>query len=131
MKTVMVFGTFDILHPGHENFFKQAKKYGEYLIVIVARDKTVIKVKGALPINKEIIRLKNLENLQIAKKVILGSEGDKYDVVRKYRPDCICLGYDQKFFIDKLEKEFPKIEIIRLKAYKPEIYKSSKLKSSI
>jgi len=38
-KKVMVFGTFDIFHPGHRSFLNQAKKYGNYLIVVVARDK--------------------------------------------------------------------------------------------
>ena len=41
----MAFGTFDLLHPGHEHFLKQAKRYGD-LIVVIARDNTVLKVKG-------------------------------------------------------------------------------------
>ncbi|MBI2582387.1 adenylyltransferase/cytidyltransferase family protein, partial [Candidatus Woesearchaeota archaeon] len=31
MKKVMCFGTFDLLHLGHLNYFQQAKKYGDYL----------------------------------------------------------------------------------------------------
>ncbi|HLC71304.1 MAG TPA: adenylyltransferase/cytidyltransferase family protein, partial [Candidatus Nanoarchaeia archaeon] len=38
MKTVMCFGTFDILHPGHLHYLQQAKKYGDYLMVVIARD---------------------------------------------------------------------------------------------
>lgn len=44
-KKVMVFGTFDIFHKGHEFYFSKAKEYGEELIVIVARDETVLKIK--------------------------------------------------------------------------------------
>lgn len=44
-KIVMAFGTFDVFHPGHEYYLTQAKKYGDILIVVVARDKTVEKVK--------------------------------------------------------------------------------------
>lgn len=128
---VMVFGTFDILHPGHLNFFKQAKKHGDYLIVVVARDKTVVEAKGRLPRNPENVRLNNLKNAKIADKVVLGRAGDKYEIIRKLKPNRICLGYDQKFFIEKLHEGFPQIKIVRLKPYKPEIYKSSFIKNSL
>ena len=48
MKTVMAFGTFDLMHPGHEYFLRQAKKRGDYLIAVIARDSTVKKLKGKL-----------------------------------------------------------------------------------
>ena len=97
---VMVFGTFDIFHPGHRSFLKQAKKLGDYLIVVVARDKTVEITKKQKPINKEAIRVKIIKDSRLADKVILGGTGDKYAVIKKYRPDIICLGYDQKYFIE-------------------------------
>jgi FAD synthetase len=134
MKTrVMVFGTFDIFHPGHRSFLKQARKFGDYLIVVVARDKTVAMIKKQKPENKEAVRVKIIKNSKLADKVILGSLTDKYSAIKKYRSDVICLGYDQKFFVDSLREELkkaslPKTKIIRLKSYKPGIYKSSKLK---
>jgi len=39
--TVMVFGTFDIFHQGHKYFSQQAKKYGKFLIVVIAHNATV------------------------------------------------------------------------------------------
>ncbi len=45
MTTVMCFGTFDILHPGHLYFLRECEKYGDELIVVIARDATVEKVK--------------------------------------------------------------------------------------
>ncbi|MFA6383592.1 MAG: adenylyltransferase/cytidyltransferase family protein [Parcubacteria group bacterium] len=132
---VMVFGTFDIFHPGHRSFLRQAKKLGDYLIVVVARDKTVEITKKQKPINKEAIRVKIIKNSQLADKVILGGIGDKYAVIKKHRPDIICLGYDQKYFIDGLREELErsglkKTKIIKLKSYRPEIYKTSKLKAN-
>ena len=53
MKTVMVFGTFDILHLGHIDLFLQAKKYAEHLIAVVARDERAKKIKGKAPIHSE------------------------------------------------------------------------------
>lgn len=132
----MVFGTFDIIHPGHIYFLWQAKKYGDYLIAVIGRDQTVKKIKGKLPKNKELKRLANLKNLNLAEKVILGSLQDKLAAIKKYKPDIICLGYDQKCFTDNLKRELrkinlAKIKIIRLKPYKPEKYKSSLLKSNL
>ncbi len=133
MEKVMVFGTFDIFHLGHRSFLKQAKKYGEYLIVVVARDETVLKVKKRETINKERERVRVIRKSKLADKVALGSRGNKYAIIKKYQPNVICLGYDQKFFADRLKENLEKfnlknIKIIRLKSYRPEIYKSSKLK---
>ena len=130
----MTFGTFDIFHPGHESFLKQARQYGDYLIVVVARDKTVRKVKGEFTQNNENNRLIVVIESNLADEVVLGNLEDKYQVIKKYQPDVICLGYDQKAFIENLReklKEFnlEKTRIVKLKPYHPEKYKSSKLKN--
>lgn len=132
MKTVMAFGTFDIFHPGHVSFLKQAKKYGN-LIVVVARDKTVKQVKVKPPYNAEKQRRRAVKASGLADKIILGSLTDKYAAIKKYRPDIICLGYDQKFFVDELKNKLNKLKlntkIIRLKSFQPKKYKSSILKN--
>ena len=121
-RKVMVFGTFDKLHKGHLNFFEQAKKYGK-LVVVVARDKTVLEVKGRKPRNNEKKRLKKVR--KYVDKAVLGMIKDKYKVIKKEKPDIICLGYDQKSFIKGLKKF--KVKVVRLKSYKANKYKSSKL----
>ena len=129
MKKIMVFGTFDKLHKGHLYLFEQAKKYGDYLIAVIARDVTVEKVKKKLPRENENVRLKNVKKAKNINKAVLGGTGNKYDVIRKYMPQIICLGYDQKFFTENISKEFPDIKIYRIGAYKPQIYKSSSLEN--
>ena len=131
---ILVFGTFDIFHLGHESFLKQAREFGDYLIVVVARDKTVEKVKGKLPRNSEIIRQRAVIKSNLADEVVLGSLKDKYQVIKKYQPEIICLGYDQEAFVENLLeklKEFglEKTRVIKLKSYYPEKYKSSKLRN--
>lgn len=132
MKTVMVFGTFDILHHGHINFLRQAGKLGDYLIAVVARDKTALEVKKILPRHNEKDRLKSVKASGAVDKAVLGRAGDKYAIIKKYKPDVVALGYDQKFFTQGLRKKLneyklEEAKIVRLKAYKPHKYKSSKL----
>jgi FAD synthetase len=134
-RKVLVFGTFDIFHKGHLHFLGQAKKHGNILTVVVARDRTVREVKGKLPKNKEKDRLKKIKASEIADRVVLGSLGDKYKVIKNIRPDVICLGYDQRAYVDKLaEKLFAlgmkNVRIERLKAYQPKKYKSSLIDKS-
>jgi len=136
IKKVMVFGTFDIFHKGHENFLKQARKYGDRLIVVIARDKTVFEVKKQKTRNKEQERLKILADNNPSDSIILGSLGDKYAVIKKYQPDVICLGYDQNIFVKDLRRklgefELDKTKVIRLKSYYPEKYKTSLLKNYV
>lgn len=129
MTKVMVFGTFDIIHDGHKHMLNEAKEYGDYLIAIVARDKTVCAVKGRSPKNDENLRLQNLKKIKIADKVMLGCLGDKYQTIKEERPDIIALGYDQQVFVDELSNNIPETtRIVRLQPYHPEIYKSSKLR---
>ena len=132
-KKVLVFGTFDIFHQGHEHFLKEARKYGDFLRVVVARDETVLAVKKRAPKNKENLRKQILEESSLVEEVVLGNLGDKYEIIREYRPDVICLGYDQKFFIEKLQEKLNKFglketKIFYLASHQPEIYKSSKLR---
>lgn len=129
-KKVMVFGTFAILHPGHLNFFRQAKKYGDYLIVVIARDSTVKKIKGFFPQLNEGARREVVGATKFVGKAVLGDKFDWYKLILKYKPDVICLGYDQfapKNFESELRRRGVSAKIARLKSYKPEKYKSSKI----
>ncbi len=134
-KLVMVFGTFDYLHAGHENLFTQAKELGDEIIAIIARDKTVKTIKGELPDHNEKERLKNLKETGWANKIILGNQKDKSKVIKDYRPGIIALGYDQFAFTYRLEKLLMDIKldskIVRLKPYRPDMYKSSILRRKI
>ncbi|PIS05498.1 MAG: FAD synthase [Candidatus Buchananbacteria bacterium CG10_big_fil_rev_8_21_14_0_10_42_9] len=126
-KKVLIFGTFDGLHSGHLSLLKQAKKRGDKLAVIVARDATVKAVKGRLPQANENDRLQDIKLIKVVDEAYLGDKIDPYNSVRRVNPDIICLGYDQQVFTEKLTEEFPDIKVIRLKPYKPEIYKSSRI----
>ena len=130
-EVVMVFGTFDTIHKGHESFFKQAKNLGDYLIVVVARDVHVKSAKKSSPVNNEKIRVRNVRRSKLPAKVILGSKVHNfYRTIRTYKPETIALGYDQKPSINELKRQLrrhrlSRIKIVRLRAHKPRIYKTS------
>lgn len=129
MKIVMVFGTFDIIHIGHIFFLTQAKKRGDHLVVLIARDATVERVKGKRPFHTEQQRKKIMEHISLIDRVILGSRNDMYAQIRKVRPDVICLGYDQEVFVSDLKQKLEafslKTKIVRLKPYQEKKYKTS------
>lgn len=127
---VMTFGTFDIFHPGHEHFLIEASFYWDELITIVARDENVKMIKWNYPKNDENKRLETVKNENLSDTVELGGLKNPFLCLEKHKPDIICLWYDQEGFVEKLQQEtkYKNIEIIRLKSYKPDIYKSSLLK---
>ncbi len=121
MVKVMATGTFDILHLGHIYFLKEAKKLGDLLVVVVATDSTVRKLKHE-PVNPEQIRLDLIKELKIVDKAYLGYENDIYEILKEIKPDIITLGYDQlhdeKTIKKELKKRNMKAKVIRLKEYK-------------
>ncbi len=125
-KIVISFGTFDIFHPWHKYFLKEAKKLWDKLITIIARDKNVEKLKWKKPKNNENFRLLQVKKSNIADKVLLGDKENPLKWIDFYKPDIICLGYDQKGFSELLKK-YKNIKIVRIWAFKEDIYKSSKL----
>ena len=128
---VLVFGTFDIFHKGHEYFLSEAAKHGS-LNVVVARDLTTYDVKGRFPRNDQLNRVSVLKALSYVDDVHLGNEGDKYKIIEEIKPDIICLGYDQNSFTAGLENELVKralkVEIKLLEGFETDKYKSSKLR---
>lgn len=125
-KRVVCAGTFDHLHPGHLNFLAQAKSLGDELIVIVARDETVKRIKGFLPTHDEETRKKNIQDSQLADVVILGNyDEDILKILDEIKPDIVALGYDQRVNEDVISSRFPHLTIIRMQPYQAEKYKSS------
>ncbi len=131
---IMVFGTFDGVHKGHLNFFKQAKKIAKnsFLIVSVARDKNVLKIKGGLPMFPEKERIALIKKCVMVDKVVLGGLSRHLPHILKERPDIIALGYDQSAYVANIEKDLKNkgvsVKVVRLKPYRAKVYKNHLLK---
>ncbi len=117
MVKVMASGVFDLIHPGHIYYLRQAKSLGDHLTVVIASDKTVRKNKHE-PVTPEAMRAMIVESLKPVDEAIVGGEGDMLDTVAKVKPDIIVLGYDQNFDESELKAKlkargFDGIDVVR------------------
>lgn len=133
MKVVMVFGAFDGIHPGHLDFFRQAKEHGDNLVVSVGLDKNVEKIKGKKPLFNQDERLDLVRQLKIVDNAVLGAQDDFFEHVKQYAPDVICLGYDQWASDTMVRRELSKVglsktDVVRLTPHDPTRAKSTIMK---
>lgn len=135
MKKIMVFGTFDMLHEGHLDFFRQARSLADdpYLIVSVARDEVVKRIKGRAPRHTEKERRSVVAECRLVDEVVLGDADGYMAHIASVAPDIIALGYDQSGeYVDALEDDLRAAglgtSIVRLAAFQPDTYKTSKLR---
>lgn len=120
---VLTFGTFDHLHPGHIAYLHEAEQRGE-LYVVVARDSSVVHIKGHAPDQPEDVRVRTIQEQFPEAAVSLGDENDYLAPVRSIQPDLILMGYDQKLPPGIQQTDLPcPIEVAS--PYKPDQHKSS------
>ena len=101
---VMATGVFDLLHPGHLYFLTEAKKLGDELIVVIARDQTARRLKHE-PYVPEQLRREMVEALKPVDRAVLGSTTDIYETVVREHPSIIALGYNQVWNEQEVERE--------------------------
>lgn len=126
---VLVFGTFDHFHPGHQFVLNQAQKRGE-LFVVIARDSNVKKLKNLSATWPEEKRMAAVQEAFPSAQVMMGDKEDFLAPVKAVQPDLILLGYDQKLPPGVTEADFP-CPVERLPAFEPEKYKSSIIRKSL
>ncbi len=125
-RVVVCAGTFDFLHQGHLHFLRSAKALGDHLIVIVARDETVKRIKGFSPSHTEGKRKKSVEETGVADQVVLGHlNSDIFQILEELKPDIVALGYDQRVSEKEILAHFPNCTVVRISSFMPETYKSS------
>lgn len=120
---VLLFGTFDRLHPGHEFVLKEGLKRGE-LHVVVARDMTVERIKGRKPEQSEGERLAAMQKKFPQVHIVFGDNEHYLRPVLEVVPDMILLGYDQELPPGVQLKDLP-CPVERLPAFEPGRFKSS------
>lgn len=130
MTRVITFGVFDGFHDGHKHFLHEASRRGDFLVVVVARDEVVEKLKGRKPRFSLEERMRVLEESGIADEVKAGDrQTGSWKIIRHVEPDIVMTGHDQHLIRESLEAAFPDraFEIAIARPYKRLLYSSTGL----
>lgn len=118
-KCVLVFGTFDGLHSGHEFFLRSAKEQGTRLTVAVARDEHVMILKNKVHQYSLEKRMSALRHFSFVDDVVAcDAELGSYHLLEQVRPDLIVMGHDQlhleKSLLDWMDETGHVIPLVRV-----------------
>jgi len=100
---VLAQGTFDILHPGHVHYLRDAAAMGDRLSVIIARRENVTHKQPPILPNRQ--RRDMIEALGVVDDAVVGHPEDIFVPIEELDPDIIVLGYDQHHDDDAIEAE--------------------------
>jgi len=88
-------GVFDLLHPGHVRYLRDARALGDALIVAINSDRSVRANKGeGRPINPQAERAEVLLALEPVDAVTIFDEETPHAIVTAIQPDILVKGAD-------------------------------------
>ena len=94
-RTVITFGTFDVLHVGHIRILQRAADLGDRLVVGVSADALNIAKKGRAPVFSQEERLEIVRNLRMVDEVFVEESLElKKDYIRAYGAQVLAMGDD-------------------------------------
>ena len=104
-KTVITYGTYDLLHQGHINLLRRAKALGDYLIVGVTND-NFDRERGKLNVRNNVLeRVEAVRATGYADQIIIEDYvGQKIDDIQKYDVDVFAIGSDWEGRFDYLKE---------------------------
>jgi FAD synthetase len=106
---VVAQGTFDLLHPGHVHYLRDAAAMGDELHVIVARGDNVTHKEP--PVVPDSQRRDMVGSLGLVDEAHLGHPEDIFIPIERIDPDIIALGYDQHHDEQRLENALSERDI--------------------
>jgi glycerol-3-phosphate cytidylyltransferase len=94
-RTVITFGTFDVLHVGHIRVLKRAAELGDRLVVGVSADELNIAKKGRAPVFTQDERLEIVSSLKVVDEVFVEESLEKKrDYIVEHGADVLVMGDD-------------------------------------
>ncbi|MCL2260337.1 MAG: D-glycero-beta-D-manno-heptose 1-phosphate adenylyltransferase [Fibromonadales bacterium] len=94
-KIVFTNGCFDIIHAGHISLLKQAKQFGDILIVGLNSDASVKSIKGETrPVNNETDRADVLSAIEFVDAITIFNEDTPFELIKEILPDVLVKGAD-------------------------------------
>ena len=126
-------GVFDLLHPGHVRYLREARALGDALIVAVNSDRSarVLEKGPGRPLNTAAERAEVLAALACVDAVVVFDEDTPFEIVRALQPDVLVKGADWApgtiVGADIVEARGGRVERIRL----AEGYSTSRLVAKI
>ena len=119
-RIVFTNGCFDILHLGHIDLLRRAKKFGDVLIVGMNSDESVGRLKGPdRPVHTEGDRAQILGELESVDVVVVFADDTPVSLIEQIRPDVLVKGADyskaQVVGADVVESYGGRVELIELR----------------
>jgi glycerol-3-phosphate cytidylyltransferase len=103
MKTIITFGTFDLLHIGHVKILERAKQLGDKLIVGVSSDEFNFLKKNHYPVYNETERMEIIKSIKYVDYVFLEESFElKKKYIVDYKADILVMGSDWNGKFDDL-----------------------------
>ncbi len=129
---VLIFGTFDGFHSGHDAYVQEAYKMGTKVSAVITPDAVVKTLKQYTPRYSEIERSEFLKEKYPTISTIIGDKDvSSWNILETLTPDAVLLGYDQDELAQSIQKsayvERMQTPILRAKPYKADIYHNSLL----
>jgi rfaE bifunctional protein nucleotidyltransferase chain/domain len=88
-------GVFDLLHPGHVRYLRDARALGDALIVAINSDRSVRANRGeGRPINPQAERAEVLRALDAVDAVVIFDEETPHAIITVIQPDVLVKGAD-------------------------------------
>jgi rfaE bifunctional protein nucleotidyltransferase chain/domain len=95
-RVVFTNGCFDIIHVGHIRYLREAKKFGDLLVVGINSDRSVSIIKPDRPVNSQDQRAEVLASLEMVDYVTIFDEETPYELIKSIQPDVLVKGGDWK-----------------------------------